>query len=43
MADLYCRENCDFVADIKPVQMSIDVQPMLDQNLFTDKRVLENM
>ena len=43
MADLYCRETCDCVADIQPVHMSIDVQPMLDQNIFTDKRVLENM
>ena len=43
MANLYCRETCDFVADINSRQMSIDVQPMLDQNIFTDKRVLENM
>ena len=43
MADLYCRETCDFVAEINTRQMSIEVQSMLDQNILTDKRVLENM
>ena len=43
MADLLCSETCDYVTDMEPVQMTIDVPAMLDQVILTDRRVLENM
>ena len=44
MAYLYCDEICDLVTDfLEPMQISIEVQPMLDQVILCDKRVLENM
>ena len=43
MTDLFCSETCDFVTEMEPVQMTIDVPAMLDKVILTDKRVLENM
>ena len=43
MENLFCSETCDFVTDIHPAKMSIDVEPMLDKVILTDERVLENM
>ena len=40
-AEVFCTETCDYVTDLKPI--SIEVEPMLDQNIFTNSRVLENM
>jgi len=43
MENLFCSEVCDFVTDIEPVKMMIDVEPMLDKVILTDNRVLRNM
>jgi len=43
MENLFCSEVCDFVTDIEPVKMMIDVEPMLDKVILADNRVLRNM
>ena len=43
MESLFCQEVISHVIDIEPVRGSVDIEPMVDQVLLTDKRVMDNM
>ena len=43
MESLFCQEVISHVIDIEPVRSSVDIEPMVDQVLLTDKRVMDNM
>ena len=43
MDNLFCQEVISHVIDIAPVRTSLDIEPMVDQVLLADKRVMQNM
>ena len=43
MDNLFCQEVISHVIDIAPVRSAMDIEPMVDQVLLADKRVMENM
>ena len=43
MESLFCQEVISHVIDIQPVRGSVDIEPMVDPVLLTDKRVMDNM
>ena len=41
MDNLFCQEVISHVIDIAPVRTAMDIEPMVDQVLLADKRVME--